>query len=211
MLSYLKGTLTDIQKQGGHRVMVTVDVSQVGYDVQITSRLLTDLPPIGEPLQIFCHLQLRDDLPVLFGFSSRSERDVFRQLVTVSGIGPQMAMALLDTLGVQDLIQAVVSGNARLISRTPGVGQKTSERLILELKNKLLEWRQNSGLTVTATGGPVATVQEEVEITLLALGYTNSEIVKALQAVGRQSTLAKTSDTEAWIREAITWLSQTSG
>ncbi|MGD1931940.1 MAG: Holliday junction branch migration protein RuvA [Leptolyngbyaceae cyanobacterium] len=210
MLSYLKGTLADIQKQGGHRVMLTMDVNQVGYDLQITSRFLSELPPLGEPLQAFCHLQIRDDQPVIFGFASRSERDVFRQLVSVSGIGPQMAMALLDTLGFQELIQAVVSGNTRLISRTKGVGAKTAERLILELKTKLAEWRQQSGLTLTPGGGPMANVQEEVEMTLLALGYTNGEIMQALQVVGRSSTLAKNDNTEDWIREAIAWLSQSS-
>ncbi|NER80702.1 MAG: Holliday junction branch migration protein RuvA [Leptolyngbya sp. SIO1D8] len=210
MLSYLKGTLADIQKQGGHRVMVTVEVNQVGYDIQINSRMLSELPPMGEPLQVYCHLQIRDDQPVVFGFAGRPERDVFRQLISVSGIGPQMAMALLDTLGFQELIQAVVAGNARLISRTPGVGNKTAERLILELKTKLSEWRQQSGLAIAPGSGPIATVQEEVEITLLALGYTNGEIMKALQTVGRNSTLAKSSDTEAWIREAIAWLSQDS-
>ena len=208
MLSYLKGILADIQKQGGHRVVITIEVNQVGYDLQVTSRFLSELPPIGEPLQAFCHLKLQDDQPIVFGFTSRSERDVFRQLISVSGIGPQMAMALLDTLGFQELIQAVVSGNTRLISRTKGVGSKTAERLVLELKTKLTEWRQQSGLTITPGGGPMANVQEEVEMTLLALGYTNGEIIKALQVVGRNSTLAKNDNAEDWIREAIAWLSQ---
>lgn len=208
MLSYLKGILIDIQKPGGSRVIVTVEVNQIGYDLQITSRFLSELPPLGEPLQVFCHLKIQDDQPIVFGFASRSERDTFRQLVSVSGVGPQMAMALLDTLGFQELIQAVVSGNTRLISRTKGVGSKTAERLILELKTKLTEWRQQSGLTIAPGGGPMANVQEEVEMTLLALGYTNGEIIKALQVVGRSSTLAKNDNAEDWIREAIAWLSQ---
>jgi Holliday junction DNA helicase RuvA len=208
MLSYLKGILADLQKQGGHRVVVTVEVNQVGYDAQVTARLLGDLPPVGAPVQLFCHLQMRDEQPVLFGFASRPERDVFRQLVSVSGIGPQMAMALLDTLSFQDLVQAVVTGNTRLLARTPGVGNKTAERLVLELKSKLAEWRQQSGMAIAPSGGPIADVQEEVEMTLLALGYTSGEIIKALQAVGRNTTLAKGADTEAWIREAIAWLSQ---
>jgi len=208
MLSYLKGILVDVQKPGGSRVIVTVEVNQIGYDLQITSRFLSELPPLGEPLQVFCHLKIQDDQPIVFGFASRSERDTFRQLVSVSGVGPQMAMALLDTLGFQELIQAVVSGNTRLISRTKGVGSKTAERLILELKTKLAEWRQQSGLTIAPGGGPMANVQEEVEMTLLALGYTNGEIIKALQVVGRSSTLAKNDNAEDWIREAITWLSQ---
>jgi Holliday junction DNA helicase RuvA len=102
----------------------------------------------------------------------------------------------------------VVGANTRLLSRTPGVGAKTAERLVLELKGKLAEWRQQSGLTVAPQGGPIATVQEDVEITLLALGYTSSEIMQALQAVGQNSALAKTGDTEAWLRAAIAWLSQ---
>jgi Holliday junction DNA helicase RuvA len=208
MLSYLKGILVDVQKPGGSRVIVTVEVNQIGYDLQITSRFLSELPPLGEPLQVFCHLKIQDDQPIVFGFASRSERDTFRQLVSVSGVGPQMAMALLDTLGFQELIQAVVSGNTRLISRTKGVGSKTAERLILELKTKLAEWRQQSGLTIAPGGGPMANVQEEVEMTLLALGYTNGEIIKALQVVGRSSTLAKNDNAEDWIREAIAWLSQ---
>ena len=79
MLSYLKGTLSDVQKQGGNRVWVTVEVTQLGYDLQVTPRLLSELPPLGEPVQLFCHLQVRDDQPVLFGFGSRPERDLFRQ------------------------------------------------------------------------------------------------------------------------------------
>ncbi|MDB9526841.1 Holliday junction branch migration protein RuvA [Oscillatoria sp. CS-180] len=208
MLSYLKGTLADITKPGGQRVIITIDVNQVGYDLQVTSRFLGDLPPLGEPIQVFCHLQIRDDQPIVFGFANRSERDVFRQLVSVSGIGPQMAMALLDTLGFQELIQAVVSGNTRLISQTKGVGSKTAERLILELKTKLAEWRQQSGLAIAPNAGPMASVQEDVEITLLTLGYTNGEIMKAFRAIGRNSTLAKNDNAEDWIREAIAWLSQ---
>lgn len=208
MLSYLKGTLSDVQKLGGTRVIATVEVNQIGYDVQITGRFLAHLPPLGEPTQVFCHLQMRDEQPVLFGFASRPERDLFRQLVSVSGIGPQMAMALLDTLGFQDLIQAVVSGNTRLLSRTPGVGAKTADRIVLELKSKLAEWRQQSGLAIAPGSGPISTVQEEVEMTLLALGYTSGEIQQALQTLGQHTTLAKNSDPEAWIRAAIAWLSQ---
>lgn len=208
MIGYLKGTLADIQKQSGHRVLLTLDVNQVGYDLQVNARLLPTLPPLGEPVQIYTHLQTREDQMVLFGFESRAARDLFRQLVSVSGIGPQMAMALLDTLGLQDLVQAVVSGNTRALSRTPGVGAKTAERIVLELKTKLAEWRHQRGLVTAPTGGPATSIQEDVEITLLALGYTSGEIMQALQAVGRTTTLSKTADTEEWIREAITWLSR---
>jgi len=207
MIGYIKGFLADIQKLPNGRVILTVDAGGVGYDMQVNPRSLSELPPVGDPVQIFTHLQSREDLQVLFGFSSRAERDVFRLLISVSGIGPQMGMALLDTLGINELIQSVVNGNARVLSQTPGVGNKTAERIILELKTKLSEWRQHSGL-IAPTGGPISGVQEDVEMMLMALGYTNSEISKALVAVGSSTALSKSKDTEAWIREAIAWLSR---
>jgi holliday junction DNA helicase RuvA len=129
-------------------------------------------------------------------------------LISVSGIGPQMGMALLDGLDLQELVQAIVAGNTRLLSRTPGVGAKTAERIALELKSKLAEWREQSGLSLQPAAGPVASVREDVEMTLLALGFSDSEIVKAMNAVGQNSTLAKNGDAEEWIRQAIAWLSQ---
>ncbi|PZO58352.1 MAG: Holliday junction branch migration protein RuvA [Phormidesmis priestleyi] len=207
MIGYLKGILAESQKLPNGRVILTVEAGGVGYDMQINHRALSVLPAVGDPVKIFTHLQTREDLQVLFGFSNRAERDVFRLLIAVSGIGPQMGMALLDTLGLNELIQAVVNGNARVLSQTPGVGNKTAERIILELKTKLSEWRQHSGI-VAPTGGPVSAVQEDVEMMLMALGYSNSEISQALAAVGSSTTLSKTEDTEAWIREAIAWLSR---
>ncbi|MGB7249451.1 MAG: Holliday junction branch migration protein RuvA [Phormidesmis sp.] len=207
MIGYVKGRLADSQKFPNGRVIVTVEAGGVGYDMQINPRVLTGLPALGDPVQVYTHLQNREDVQVLFGFGSKAERDVFRLLISVSGIGPQMGMALLDTLGLNELIQSVVNGNARMLSRTPGVGNKTAERIILELKTKLSEWRQHSGI-VAPTGGPVSAVQEDVEMMLIALGYTNSEISKALVAVGSQQALSKSDDTEVWIREAIAWLSR---
>ncbi|HEY9620075.1 MAG TPA: Holliday junction branch migration protein RuvA [Crinalium sp.] len=208
MISYLKGILIGIQKISPTRVIAVLDVNQVGYEIQIVPRLLQDFPAIGETVQIFTHMQVREDQTVLFGFASMAERDLFRQLIAVSGIGPQMAVALLDTLGLQDLVQAIVSSNTRLLSRTPGVGAKTAERIALELKNKLSEWRLQSGLTTVPDAAPVTSVQEDVEMTLLALGYTSSEIMQALRAVGQQKALTKTAEPEEWIREAIAWLSR---
>ena len=110
-------------------------------------------PKSAKDAQIFTHLNVREDQVTLFGFSSSAERDLFRQLVSVSGIGPQLALALLDTLGLQDLVQAIVAGNTRLLSRTPGVGNKTAERIALELKTKLAEWRQQAGIAITPGAG----------------------------------------------------------
>ena len=207
MIGYVKGILAESQKLPSGRVIVTVEAGGVGYDMQVNPRALSQLPQIGDSVRIFTHLQNREDLQVLFGFASRAERDVFRLLISVSGIGPQMGMSLLDALGLNELIQSVVNGNARVLTQTPGVGNKTAERIILELKTKLSEWRQHSGI-VAPTSGPVSAVQEDVEMMLVALGYSNSEISKALVAVGQGSALSKSADAEAWIREAIAWLSR---
>jgi len=207
MIGYLKGTVASIQKVG-NRVILTLEVNQVGYDVQIVPRLVMQLPTVGETMQVFTHLQIREEVVTLFGFGAAAERDLFRQLVSVSGIGPQLAVALLDTLGLQDLVQAIVSGNTRALSKTPGVGGKTAERISLELRTKLAEWRQQAGILTAPAAGPAIALQEDVEMTLLALGYTNSEISQALQAVGTSTTLSKRDDAEEWIREAICWLSK---
>ncbi len=207
MIGYLKGIVAAIQKNG-NRTILTLDVQQVGYDLQVVPRLLQQLPSSGDSVQLFTHLQLRDDQLTLFGFASAAERDLFRQLTSVSGVGPQVAMALLDTLGLADLVQAIVVGNTRLLAKAPGVGVKTAERIALELKTKLAEWREQAGIVTLPIASPISTIQEDVEMTLVALGYTNSEIAKALTAVGKNTALAKNADAEAWIRAAIAWLSQ---
>ena len=208
MIGYLRGHFLGTQKLAAHRLVLCLDVQGVGYDLLITARLLNELPPPPEPIALFTHLQVRDDQLLLYGFGSAPERDLFRQLISVSGVGPQLALALLDSLGLSDLIQAIVSGNTRLLSRTPGVGQKTAERLALELKTKLTAWREQVGLVTTPMAGPLAAIQEDVELTLLALGYTATEIRQALDAVAQTTALAKNADAEAWLRETISWLSR---
>ncbi|MGB3495082.1 MAG: Holliday junction branch migration protein RuvA [Elainellaceae cyanobacterium] len=208
MYSYFRGTVAGIQKISAGRVMLTLEVNSIGYELQILPRMVSSLPVIGETTQIFTHLYLREDQMIIFGFASLAERDLFRQLIAVSGIGPQLAIALLDTLELKELVQAIVNGNTRLLSRTPGVGPKTAERISLELRTKLAEWRQQAGLTTTPDANPVGTVQEDVEITLIALGYSPQEIAQALQAVGQTQALSKIDDAESWIREAIAWLSR---
>ena len=123
MISYLKGTVADIAK-GSNRVILTLEVNQIGYEIQILPRVTGQLPASGEVAQIFTHQQVKEDQIVLYGFGSAAERDLFRQLTSVSGVGAQLAIALLDTLGLQDLVQAIVGGNTRILAKTPGVGTK---------------------------------------------------------------------------------------
>lgn len=206
MINYLKGTIADVHKGSSSRVTLILEVNQVGYEVQILPRLTQSLQ-IGEQVQVFTHQQVREDQIVLYGFGIAAERDLFRQLVSVSGIGAQLAIALLDTLELPDLVQAIVGGNTRVLAKTPGVGPKTAERIALELKNKLAQWRQDAGLSTSVPVGVTPAIQEEVEMTLLALGYTGAEVIQALQAVSKNDSMSKNTNPEDWIREAISWLS----
>jgi Holliday junction DNA helicase subunit RuvA len=129
---------------------------------------------------------------------------LFVELIKVSGVGPALGLALLNTFGLPELIQAVVTENVRLLSLTPGVGHKTAQRLALELKTKLAHWRQGMGVAdQPLAGGPPMPIREEVEMALLALGYSTQEIQAALQALPTHPR-----PTEDWLRDAITYLSQ---
>lgn len=204
MIGYLKGT-TVLTRTVASRTFLTVEVGGIGYELQVTPHVLKQLQ-VGETGQVFTHLSVREDQMVLFGFASAAERDLFRQLVSVNGIGAQLGLALLATHGITDLVQAVVTGNIHVLARTPGVGKKTAERIALELKAKLSAWRQESGLT-SVPSGPSSEIQEDVEMTLLALGYTNTEISEALSALTQDDSLRSEEDSDQWIRKAIAYLS----
>jgi Holliday junction DNA helicase RuvA len=207
MIGYLKGTVASIQKSSGNRVILTLEVNSCGYELQIPARLAAQLPATGE-VQVFTHLQIREEQPVLYGFGSAPERDVFRQMVSVSGVGAALAIALLDTLKLSDLVQAIVTGNTQMLIQAPGVGGKTAERISLELRKKLADWRNTTGLAATASDPPLApTILEDVQSTLLALGYSANEVSQALQAVSQNAGLSKNANAEDWIRQAIAWLS----
>ena len=214
MIGYLRGAIAackiaDSSRKNSSSYWLTLDVQGIGYDIQITASTANKLPLVGEQMQIFTHLIVREDQMVLFGFATLAERELFRQLISVSGIGTQVSLALLNSLGIQDLVKAIVSGNTRILSLTPGVGTKTAERLALELKTKLADGRLALVGTTSLVGNVVSmAVQEELEMTLLALGYTPTEISNSLNAIAGLPILSKTQDVEAWIKEAIAWLSR---
>jgi Holliday junction DNA helicase subunit RuvA len=202
MIAFLSGHLVAIE--WGERSSLTVEVQGIGYRVKAPGRFLKQLPAVGEPVRVFTHLVVRETELVLYGFGSPAERDLFVELIKVSGVGPALGLALLNTFGLPELMQAVVTENVRLLSLTPGVGHKTAQRLALELKTKLAHWRQGMGVAdQPLAGGPPMPIREEVEMALLALGYSTQEIQAALQALPTHPR-----PTEDWLRDAITYLSQ---
>lgn len=209
MISYLRGAIAANFTNTANRAILILEVQRVGYELQILpsfARHLDDHPE-EELITIHTHLQVREDQQILYGFGRAAERDLFRQLISVSGIGTQLAIALMDSLAMADLVQAIVTGNTKLLCRAPGVGKKTAERIALELKTKLAKWRQAMGITTecqTADGlGPIL---EDVEMTLLALGYSQTEIQQAIAGIQTDPLLMKNPEVEEWIRRAITWL-----
>ena len=210
MISYLKGKAIEITKSTTNRIILIMEVNQIGYEIQIASRLARKLSlETEETIQIFTHQQIREDQQILYGFASVAERDLFRQLIGVSGIGTQSAIALIDSLGINDLVGAIVNNNLPTLTKAPGIGKKTAERLVLELKTKLAHWREAEGVHIsTATRVlPKTEIIEELEMTLLALGYTQEEIEQAMSAISQDNQLLKNPNVEEWIRSAISWLS----
>jgi len=202
MISYLKGIAIQIQT-ANNRAILVLDVNQMGYELQVPQRMLLEVVPSQE-IQVFTHQQVREDQISLYGFSSAAERDLFRQLISVSGVGASLAIALLDKLGLADTVSAIVTSNIQRLSTAPGVGKKTAERLALELRSKLGQWRVASGLIESLPLTSLnSTMQAEVEMTLLALGYTTDEIHQALQAISQDSLMVKSPNIEDWLRLAI--------
>ncbi len=210
MINYLKGSPVEVIKNTNNRVILILEVNKIGYELQIPSKLAREISQDKlETLKIFTHLQIKDDQQILYGFSTTAERELFRKLISVSGIGAQSAIALIDTLGLEELVQAIVTGNIRILSQTPGIGKKTAERIALELRNKLSQWRKLVGVTVASSSAmPSLEILEDIEMTLLALGYTNEEINKAISTLSQDNLMLKNTNTEEWIKEAIAWLSQ---
>jgi holliday junction DNA helicase RuvA len=203
MISYLKGTAIQIQTPTNNRAILVLEVNQIGYELQVPQRMALEIA-IDTEIQVFTHQQVREDAISLYGFSSAAERDLFRQLISVSGVGASLAIALLDKLGLADTVSAIVTSNIQRLSTAPGVGKKTAERLALELRSKLGQWRVAAGLSEALPLTSLnATMQAEVEMTLLALGYTNDEIRQALQAICQDSLMVKSQNIEDWLRLAI--------
>ena len=221
MIGWLQGQLADRWQQGSRCGLLLI-CQGVGYEVQITRRHWDGLPADGQALTLHVHQAIREDSWTLYGFGQRHERDLFRELVAVSGVGPQMALGLLGCLAGEELVRAIVQADLRLLCQAPGVGKRTAERLSVELRTRLQE-RFGASLALTAAeleadalafggdgeagDGALAAVRDELQLTLTALGYEPLEINRALRAVA-QLGQAPAGDGEAWLRESLRWLSR---
>ncbi|MBC7858116.1 MAG: Holliday junction branch migration protein RuvA [Burkholderiaceae bacterium] len=155
-----------------------VDCQGVGYEVDVPMSTYYNLPQVGEKVVLFTHQAIREDAHLLFGFGNAEERAVFRQLIKITGIGARMALSLLSGMTIADLAQAVTLQESGRLIKVPGIGKKTAERLLLELKGKL-------GADLGAAGGAraVPDAQSDILNALLALGYSDKEALAALKSV----------------------------
>ena len=181
MIGYLSGRLMHRQPP-----FLLLDVGGVGYELEAPMTTFYDLPDDDRPVSLFVHLLVREDAQLLFGFSERAQRELFRNLLRVHGVGPRVALAILSTLSADQLIACVHREDVPTLTRVPGIGAKTAERMIFNLRDRLDAIGQASG-----EGGPsqadAANATQDAIGALLALGYKMADATRAVRAVEAQA------------------------
>jgi len=175
---------------------VLIDVQGVGYEVDVPMSTFCALPGLGEPVTLLTHQVVREDAHILFGFLSAQEREAFRQLIKISGVGPRTALSLLSGLSVGDLSEAVARQEAGRLVKVPGIGKKTAERLLLELKGKLADALPGRGQAA------LGSAHADISQALLALGYSDKEAQAAAKSLPADIGVAE------GIRQALKALSR---
>lgn len=201
MYAYIKGELAEINTD-----YIVVEAGGIGYQVFISLQTFDYLPSVGEDLKIYTYLYLREDAMILYGFLTKDDLELFKLLISVSGIGPKGGLAILSTLEADDLRFAILSGDAKAISKAPGVGGKTAQRVILELKDKLsLEDAFEAKTEHVQKNAAVAggSVKNDAVMALTALGYSSTESLKAVSAV----EITEDMDVEEVLKAALKHLS----
>lgn len=162
---------------------ILIDVSGVGYEVDVPMSTFCNLPEVGGELTLYTHFVVREDAELLYGFATLAERAVFRALIKISGVGPKIALALLSGITVDQLKDAVDRGETGLLTKVPGIGKKTAERLVLELKGKL------AGTGAATAAVPTSGARADVAAALIALGYSKREAAAATKKLPEDCTV----------------------
>lgn len=182
MIAYVDGIVEDIIEDNA-----VIDVGGMGYNVKISADTAARLPGIGEHARLYTYTCVREDAFLLYGFLNRNDLDIFKKCITVNGIGPKGALAILSVMDADSLRYAIVSGDTKAISKAPGIGTRTAERLILDLKDKVkiddeMIQREIVATSQGASIGELPHVKEAVDA-LVALGYGQTESLKAVNSV----------------------------
>jgi len=199
MISFLSGIL--VEKAAPQLVL---EVNGVGYAVQASLTTFAALPARGERVKLLTHFVVREDAQLLYGFADSAERQLFRTLIKVNGVGPKLALAILSGMDSAHFSRCVLAGDITALTRLPGVGKKTAERLVVEMKDRLPEWHADGAALASSdgeitAGGEQAVILAEAETALVALGYKPTEASKMLSKVDLQTI----DSSEALIRTAL--------
>lgn len=192
MIGYLKGTLVEKQPPA-----LLIDVNGVGYEVEAPMSTFYVLPATGETLTLHTHLHVREDAQQLFGFASKTERSLFRDLIRISGVGAKLALSVLSGISAEDFVATVQAGDTATLTKLPGIGKKTAERLVMEMRDRYGEAAILPGQTL---GGAIVSDDpaQEAFSALTALGYKPAEATKLIKSVGDESL-----SSEELIRHAL--------
>jgi len=197
MIGRIRGVL--LEKQAPE---LLVDVNGVGYEIQAPMTTIYKLPALGEVVELFTHLIVREDAHLLYGFASAQDRALFRALIKVNGVGPKLALTILSGMDVEDFVRRVRDNDAAGLVRLPGVGKKTAERLLVEMRDRLGDW-QVDGLAVADGAAQLPSSGNahllDAESALIALGYKPQEATRMIAAVNTETV----STSEELIRLAL--------
>jgi holliday junction DNA helicase RuvA len=178
MIGRISGTLL-----AKHPPQVLIDAHGVGYEIDVPMSSFYDLPEIGKPVTLLTHMVVREDAQLLYGFLTQEERSAFKELIKVSGVGPRIALAVLSGLSVEQLAQAIATQQAGLLTRVPGIGKKTAERLVLELKGKLADAIGTSPNAATSDTADIVNA-------LVSLGYSEKEALAATKGIAAGTSVS---------------------
>ncbi len=203
MIGHLRGVVLDRQPP-----RLLLEVQGVGYELEVPMSAWPSLPPVGDGTSLWTHLQVREDGQSLYGFAGQDERDLFRALIRVSGVGPKLALAILSGMSAGEFVHVVREGQVAKLVRIPGVGRKTAERLVLEMRDRLKAlpaFSITDGAVAATAGGVSAHLQDEAVQALVVLGYREQEAEKVVARVQ-----APVTDSAALIRAALQLAAQNS-
>lgn len=199
MIAYLSGRVADISEEN-----LVIEVAHIGYNVRVPASVTALLPPVGEEVRIYTYMSVREDAVALYGFLTKDDLEMYKQLITVSGVGPKAGLAILSALSADELRMAVISQDAKAIAKAQGIGAKTAQRIILELKDKIsLEDTvfmkdSVSDAAVIPASGDIGRAKAEAVEALTALGYSSSDALRAVKAVEQDDM-----DVEALLKAAL--------
>ena len=190
MIGRIKGQLVEVVEN-----VILLDAGGVAYEVELTSTALARLPARDHELSLYTHFVVREDAQLLYGFASRDERDLFRVLIRINGVGPKLAVKLISSIDLHDLAVSVHNNDVAMLMRVPGVGRKTAERLLVELKDKLGDLVSGQVTTVDRGDNQAAL---EAEGALISLGYKPTEAARVIDSVRNEG-----GNTEELLRAAL--------